>query len=159
MDPTTFSCLNECLPTWYADNQTRSCEQICSSNLFADNSYALKNVLKTQITMGTIESAIFPALIQSHPFLPKTKPEHATPPALMVAMQIASICVVFKSAPKFNMASWVLLLSALTNALHLFTEIIRPSNVWKSVRTELSEIMAPGSAWKDVLLKHTPTKI
>lgn len=38
MDTNTYSCLNKCLPTWYADNSTRYCTQTCTSPLLADNS-------------------------------------------------------------------------------------------------------------------------
>lgn len=41
MDTNSYSCVNRCLPTWYADNTTRFCTQTCSPTLLADNSTGL----------------------------------------------------------------------------------------------------------------------
>lgn len=37
-EPNSYVCVYKCLPTWYADNVTRSCNQTCSDTYFADNS-------------------------------------------------------------------------------------------------------------------------
>ena len=41
MDLASYSCVNVCLPGWFADNISHTCTQTCSSVLFADSSTGL----------------------------------------------------------------------------------------------------------------------